>query len=79
MVCRADGVPAPTITWIKTGSSKILGTGEQFVITDTSGNDDGTYRCTAKNELGDDSKDVTLNVRSKFMCTLDVSTIHVCR
>ena len=79
MVCRANGVPAPRITWIKTGSSKVLGTGEQFVITNTSGKDDGSYRCTARNELGDDSKDITLNVRSKFMCTLDVSTIHVCR
>ena len=68
MVCGADGVPEPDIIWVKTSSDKEIGKGEHFTIANTSESDDGTYRCTARNELGSDSKEVTLNVQSK--CTL---------
>ena len=66
MVCRAGGVPRPTITWVKglSGDEKIVGVGEQFTIANTSGSDDGKYTCRAKNELGSDSREVTLNVQS---------------
>lgn len=66
MVCRADSVPQPTITWIKTGNSEILSHGEQFQIFNTSSRDDGTYTCIAKNYLGNDSREITLNVQSKL-------------
>ncbi|KAJ7323710.1 Hemicentin-1 [Desmophyllum pertusum] len=63
MVCRATGVPPPTITWFKTGNSKELAYGEQYLIVNTTGSDDGTYTCMAKNELGQDSSEITLNVQ----------------
>ena len=66
MVCRANGVPTPKIIWKKTGSGKELGYGEQFVIVRTKGSDDGTYTCTAANELGQDAREITLNVQSKY-------------
>ena len=46
------------------GDEKIVGQGEQFTIANTSGSDDGKYTCRAKNELGSDSREVTLNVQS---------------
>ncbi|KAJ7323708.1 Hemicentin 2 [Desmophyllum pertusum] len=65
MVCRATGVPRPTITWFKTGNSKELANGEQYLIVNTTGSDDGTYTCMAKNELGQDSREITLNVQTR--------------
>ncbi|KAL9964639.1 hypothetical protein ACROYT_G028311 [Oculina patagonica] len=65
MVCRANGVPTPEIIWRKSGSNKQLASGEEFSIVDTSGSDDGTYTCTAKNDLGQDSREITLNVRTR--------------
>ena len=66
MVCRAGGVPRPTITWVKVvaGNEKSVGEGEQFTIANTSGSDDGKYTCRATNELGSDSREVILNVQS---------------
>ena len=75
MVCRADGVPRPTVYWVKTSNEKRVGEGEQFTIANTSGSDDGKYTCNAKNELGGDSREVTLNVQSKSeaVCQVFVS------
>ena len=74
MVCRANGVPTPKIIWKKSGNSKELAYGEQFLIVDTSGSDDGTYTCTATNDLGQDSREITLNVQSKY--AVDVSILQ---
>ena len=65
MVCGADGVPKPTITWKKISSGRIVGEGEKFHIVTASKTDGDVYICFAQNELGDDSKGVTLQVQSK--------------
>ena len=67
MVCGADGVPRPTITWKKMSSGRIVGEGEEFHIVAASETDDGVCICFAQNELGDDSKGVTLQVQSKLV------------
>ena len=67
MVCGADGVPRPTITWKKMSSGKIVGKGEEFHIVAASETDDGTYICFAQNERGDDSRGVILQVQSKCL------------
>ena len=72
MICRAKGVPQPTITWTKIGGDKLDCSGEQCTIRNTSGKNDGTYRCVARNELGEVSEGITLNVQSKFSYSLDV-------
>ena len=72
MTCHAKGVPQPTITWTKIGGDKLDCSGEQCTIRNTSGKNNGTYRCVARNELGEDWKEITLNVQSKFSWTLDV-------
>ena len=66
MVCGADGVPRPTITW-KMSSGRIVGEGEEFHIVAASETDDGAYICFAQNELGDDSERLTLQVQSKCL------------
>lgn len=80
MVCRAESVPEPTITWIKTGiTSEILAYGEQFQIVNTRSRDDGKYTCIASNYLGQDSREVILNVQSKYfylMCN-KITTNHI--
>ena len=72
MTCHAKGVPQPTITWTKIGGDKLDCSGEQCTIRNTSGKNNGTYRCVARNELGEDWKEITLNVQSKFSWILDV-------
>ena len=66
MLCRADSVPEPTITWRKKGSSEVLTYGEQLHIVNAYSSDDSAYTCTASNYLGQDTKEVTLNVQSKL-------------
>ena len=78
MVCRAHGVPQPTITWTKASSGKNVGSGEQFHIMNTRSSDDGAYTCTATNKLGSVSEGLTLHVQSKlFVCSLYISTSTV--
>jgi len=67
LVCRAKGVPQPRIIWTRSDGSKELAYGEEFLIVDTKGSDDGTYRCIARNNIGQqDSINVILNVQSKY-------------
>lgn len=65
MMCGADDVRRPTIMWEKMSSGKIVGQGEEFAITSTSEDDGGGYTCTARNDLGADSRELTLRVQSK--------------
>ena len=66
MLCRADGLPKPKIVWKKKGSSEVLEIGEQFHVLNAQDIDNGLYSCTASNYLGEDTKEVTLNVQSKL-------------
>jgi len=67
LVCRAKGVPQPRIIWTRSGNSEVLSCGEQFVILNTKGSDNGIYRCIARNDIDQqDSKDIILNVQSKY-------------
>ncbi|XP_066025272.1 neural cell adhesion molecule 1-like [Pocillopora verrucosa] len=62
LTCRAKGVPQPTITWRKI-EDELNCLGEHCIIRNISGKNDGTYRCVARNELGEDWKEITLNVQ----------------
>ncbi|XP_021344835.1 hemicentin-1-like, partial [Mizuhopecten yessoensis] len=81
LVCAANGIPSPTITWFRgdvqlrqlsyvnittDGVLMILGTQEQ---------DGGDYRCVATNEAGTDSADVTLEVGSEPRITTQPSNL----
>lgn len=64
MLCRADGLPKPTIIWRKKGSGEVLANGEQFHLLNAQSTDDGSYSCTTSNYLGEDTKEVMLNVQT---------------
>ena len=78
MVCGAEGVPEPIVTWRKTSNQKIVGYGKKFTIANTKGSDDGRYICIARNELGDDAKEVTLNVQSKCVVVFIFENFKLC-
>ena len=62
MVCRAEGVPLPLITWLKSG--KNVGSGQRLQISNTEESADGVYTCRARNELGNDTREIRLTVQS---------------
>jgi len=66
-MCRADGNPAPNITWTRLSDNSVV----PLPLTITGKQDEGSYRCTADN--GDDnpaSKDVFITVQSNSKLSL---------
>ncbi|XP_032884067.1 hemicentin-1 isoform X2 [Amblyraja radiata] len=67
--CRADGLPAPVLTWQKDGKSvqetpgkyRLLRSGE-LIVENAAPDDAGSYTCIATNVAGRDTRTVTLNV-----------------
>lgn len=71
-MCLANGIPTPTISWLKDGqtlSSNFHVTFENqkmgLRILNTEVNDTGRYTCIASNEAGEDNKHFTLKVLGK--------------
>ena len=74
LLCKATGVPMPTVTW-----RKALGTvpkektavidGNMSIVSVTKA-DGGTYACSAKNLLGEDSAVVLVAVIDRLTFTL---------
>ncbi|XP_036375886.1 hemicentin-1 [Megalops cyprinoides] len=69
--CVADGVPQPIISWEKEGTPLTDTTGEftilpsgELVIDTAQPEDSGSYTCIATNDVGQDSKTVTLSVHT---------------
>ncbi|XP_022809827.1 basement membrane-specific heparan sulfate proteoglycan core protein-like [Stylophora pistillata] len=61
--CSANGNPAPTVTWSKTGSTELIaGRHNKLEIRNATYNDSGNYVCTAKSILGRVRKQVNLLV-----------------
>ena len=52
-VCKATGVPTPTITWTKVGESRVYSQMETLTMLKVSKGDRGTYKCEASNGNGD--------------------------
>nr|XP_058946995.1 fibroblast growth factor receptor-like [Pocillopora verrucosa] len=77
LTCRAKGVPQPTITWRKI-EDELNCLGEHCIIRNISGKNDGTYRCVARNELGEDWKEITLNVQ-RNPCVVECTNGKTCR
>ena len=61
--CTADGIPAPNITWTRLSDNKDV----YMPLTITGKLDEGVYRCTAYNGIGNPvSKYVSISVQSKI-------------
>ena len=63
MYCLAVGRPAPNVTWIKVSDNRSV----SFPLNIIGEEDEGTYRCTADNGVGNSvTKDVFITVLGKF-------------
>lgn len=74
--CIADGNPVPQVMWIF--KNQTMATGSQqntLMISKVTGNDAGEYTCTAENDLGFDTRTVSLKVESKSD-VIDVNEIQ---
>ena len=68
--CTADGIPIPTISWSRLSDNSIV----TMPFNITGRKDQGGYRCTAYNGIGDpDSADVYITVQSKSNIILVLS------
>ncbi|KAM6967646.1 leucine-rich repeat and immunoglobulin-like domain-containing nogo receptor-interacting protein 4b [Aplochiton taeniatus] len=68
--CKADGDPAPSITWISSSKTMLSSTGRIRVLSDgtlevryAQAQDSGKYQCIAVNAAGNDSLLVSLQVK----------------
>ena len=59
--CTADGNPAPTITWTRLSDNSSV----NFPLVITGRQDEGAYRCTAHNAIGNVHKDTSVIVHCK--------------
>ncbi|XP_053542916.1 hemicentin-1 isoform X1 [Ictalurus punctatus] len=69
LVCEAEGIPAPTLTWVKDGrplpqmdSPSVLRGGEVLRIASAQVEDTGRYSCLATSPAGDDDKEFLVRV-----------------
>ena len=63
MYCIAVGRPVPNVTWIKVSDDRIV----TFPLNISGEEDEGTYRCTADNGVGNSvTRDVSITVQGKF-------------
>ena len=66
LVCQAEGLPTPSVTWKKNG--KVLQTDINktvFIIDDTNDKDAGKYECEASNFVGTVSYTVEVSIKGK--------------
>lgn len=62
LICRADGNPTPSITWTRVSDNSSV----SLPLTITGKQDEGGYRCTAENGVGNPDSDVTfINVHCR--------------
>ena len=79
IICDVDGNPEPTVKWSKVGQDGALNDGETFrhekiegkhryslVINKIQQNNGGTFQCIASNKIGTVTRNIVLQVSSKY-------------
>ena len=74
LVCDADGLPKPDITWMKDGTELATTSGSQYTVQRTGSlqlsevtvNDSGLYECIATNDAGTARRQVVLSVQGNL-------------
>ena len=70
--CTADGFPAPNVTWTRLSTNRIV----SIPLTITGKHDEGGYRCTADNGIGNPSTaDVFITVECKSQLVFCLHTV----
>ena len=86
--CTSSGSPPDTFTWMKDGvpvtQSSDLTTvthnsisavfNTNYIISNFSISDNGTYTCTVTNPIGSDSATITVNLRKLLLCVVTIYT-----
>lgn len=73
LACTADGNPTPNITWTRVFENSHV----SFPLTITGKQDEGGYRCTADNGVGNPESDVTfISVQCRCMKINADLTVH---
>ena len=69
LTCNASGDPFPEVTWSKDGQLLRLFnvTGPVLHLVNVTREDVGSYKCTAQNKVGEDSRRVLVNVACKLI------------
>ncbi|XP_076984267.1 hemicentin-2 [Tamandua tetradactyla] len=71
LTCNATGAPTPTLIWLKDGNPvsaagtpglQVFPGGRVLTLTSARASDSGSYSCVAVNAVGEDRKDVVLQV-----------------
>lgn len=69
LVCETEGYPMPSVYWKKNGKvlqANVMMSKTDFIIDDTSEQDNGKYECEASNPVGTMSYSVEVVIQSKF-------------
>ena len=84
LTCHASGDPLPEVRWNKEGQTLRLFnvTGPILHLVNVTREDVGSYKCTAKNKVGEASRPAVVNIACKsfiFTSFVVTSTVHSCR
>lgn len=82
--CSAEGVPPPTITWLKDRNPLLIDSGQYAVSTDgmlsisnVLLSDSGTYKCVANNIAGQDEVEIIVHVQGNYnIASRSASKMH---
>ena len=64
--CSATGNPVPSIEWIRESAGQVL-FGDRIIFWNINRKDGGVYLCIARNIIGNDTKNCTVDVICKFI------------
>ena len=81
LTCSSDANPAATYTWYKRSGDKqvqLLSEETQFVLSSIRSSDSGEYNCTAENELGRSSANISITVKCEWNTGYSVKTYWIC-
>ena len=74
--CPIDGNPPPDFQWYRgKGTSRLINSGKNLSISETSSSDSGWYTCHATNKLGD--KIIYLYLIGKLECCLQINLLSM--
>ena len=65
VTCKSHGLPEPSYI-ILHNDSKVISNEKTYVISKVNWNDSGSYRCIAKNKLGNESQTYFLTVEGEI-------------